>query len=283
MMTEFDLELNDGRTVHAYDSGAPSAGSSLCVLWHHGTPQTGLLPDPLLDLAERCGIRWLSYDRPGYGGSSAQPGRSVAAAAGDVQRIVDELGVDRFAVMGASGGGPHALACAAALPNRVIGVVSVAGLAPYPAGGLDWFAGMAAGGAAELHASVSGRAELQQVLETAEFDPDSFIPADYAALNDAWSSVGKAAGLATAAGTPAGMVDDDLAYVAPWGFDVAQVTAPTLLLHGESDRVVPSSHGRWLAQHCPPAELWLRPDDGHISVLSGSADAIAWLAEQAST
>ncbi len=144
--TEFDVQTSGGRTVHAYDSGPPNANTALTVLWHHGTPQTGKLLEPLLAMAEQHGVRWLSYDRPAYGGSSPRPGRDVAAAAKDVRQIADHLGIERFAVMGASGGGPHALACAALLPDRVLAVACLAGLAPWAADGLDWFAGMAAGG-----------------------------------------------------------------------------------------------------------------------------------------
>ena len=82
-------------------------------------------------------------------------------------------------------------------------------------------------------------------------------------------------------GGPGGLIDDDLAYVAPWGFDPARVLAPTLFLHGGRDRVVPSSHSEWLARHCPSAELWLCPDDGHISVLNSGAAAMEWLSEHA--
>ncbi|HMG63863.1 MAG TPA: alpha/beta fold hydrolase [Streptosporangiaceae bacterium] len=278
-VTETDLELSDGRTLHVYDTraeGATGAEGGLPVVWHHGTPNIGAPPEPLFPAAERNGIRWVSYDRPGYGGSTPRPGRDVASAAADVAAIADALGIDRFAVMGHSGGGPHALACAALLPERVLGVVSGAGLAPFGAEGLDWFAGMTPSGAAELRASVVGRAALEEQLTAGEFDPEMFTPADHAALEGAWSWLGAVAGKGLDSGI-GGMVDDDLAYVAPWGFDPAQVGAPTLLLHGGRDRIVPSSHGRWLAQHCPSAELWPRPGDGHISVLNSATDALDWL------
>jgi pimeloyl-ACP methyl ester carboxylesterase len=80
---------------------------------------------------------------------------------------------------------------------------------------------------------------------------------------------------------PGGLIDDDLAYVAPWGFDPARVVAPVLLVHGSRDRVVPSSHGEWLARRCPSAELWLSLDDGHISILHSGAASVEWLREHA--
>ena len=276
-----DLELSDGRRLHFYDTGADHADSRLAVFWHHGTPNIGAPPEPLLPAAARTGIRWVSHDRPGYGGSTPQPGRDVASAAADVASIADALGIGQFAVMGHSGGATHALACAALLPERVLGAVCVAGLAPFDADGLDWFAAMAPRGAAELRAAAGGRAALESCLASTEFDPEMFTPADHAALAGAWSWLARVAGQAIAGG-PGGMVDDDLAYVAPWGFDPGQVTAPVLLVHGGQDRIVPSLHGEWLARHIRNAELWLRPDEGHVSVLSSAAAAMDWLREHAS-
>jgi pimeloyl-ACP methyl ester carboxylesterase len=276
MVTEVDLELGDGRTLHTYDTGADGATGRLTVFWHHGTPNIGAPPVPLFPAAERLGIRWVSYDRPGYGGSNPHRGRDVASAALYVSSIADALGIDRFAVMGHSGGGPHALACGALLPERVLGVVSAAGLAPFGAEGLDWFAGMAASGVASLRAAAEGRASKERYEASGvEYDPE-FTPADQAALAGAWSWLGDVVGPAVKAG-PGGLIDDDLAYVAPWGFDPAQVIAPVLFLHGGRDRVVPSSHSEWLARRCPSAELRLSADDGHISVLNSATSAMDWL------
>jgi len=277
MIGEFDLELGDGRTLHVYDTYG--ADRRLAVFWHHGTPNIGAPPEPLFAAAEELGIRWVSYDRPGYGGSSPHPDRDVASAASYVSTVADALGIDRFALMGHSGGGSHALACGALLEERVLGVVSVAGLAPFGAEGLDWFAGMAASSAASLHAAAEGRAAKERYEASAEYDPEMFTPEDHAALSDTWSWLLEVVGPAVEAG-PGALIDDDLAYIAPWGADPARVTAPILFLHGGQDRVVPGSHGEWLARSCPTSELWLHPEDGHISVLNSGRAALAWLREQ---
>lgn len=274
MVTETDIALPDGRTLHAYDAGPREA--ALAVFWLHGTPNTGEPPEPLLGAAAERGIRWLGYDRPAYGGSSPQPGRTVSSAAADVAAVADEFGLDTFAVMGHSGGGPHALAAGALLPDRVLAVVSGSGPAPYGADGLDWFAGMGHGGAEELRSAVRGRDALAAYCESAEFDPQMFTPADWATLEGPWSWLGRVAVKAMNDG-PEGMIDDDLAYVAPWGFDPADVRQPVLIVHGEQDRMVPSAHGEWLARRCPAAELRLCPDDGHVSVFGSAAQSLDWL------
>jgi pimeloyl-ACP methyl ester carboxylesterase len=277
---ELDLQLSDGRTLHAYDTGPSTSDERLTVVWHHGTPNIGLPPEPLFPVSNRLGIRWLSYDRPRYGGSSPLPGRDVASAAADVRALADGLGIARFAIMGHSGGGPHALACAALLPDRVTSVVDISGLAPFGAEGLDWFAGMAPSGEASLRAAAQGRAAKERYEAAAPGGDDGFIPADHDAFAGDWGWFGKVVGPAIEAGS-GGLIDDDLAYVAPWGFDAAEIVAPILFLHGERDRMVPSSHSEWNARHCPSSELWLRPDDGHISVLNSGAAALEWLAAHA--
>jgi pimeloyl-ACP methyl ester carboxylesterase len=277
-VTETDLQLSDGRALHVYDTGADD-DVRLTVFWHHGTPNTGAPPAPLFPTSARLGIRWVSYDRPGYGGSTSSPGRDVASAATYVASVADALGIDRFAVMGHSGGGPHALACGALLPQRVLGVVSLAGLAPFGAEGLDWFAGMAASAAASLRAAAAGReAKERYEASGAQYDPE-FTAADRAALSGEWAWLPSVVGPAVKAG-PGGLIDDDLAYVAPWGFEPAQATPPALFLHGRRDRVAPSSHGEWLARRCPAGELRLSSDDGHISILGSAAAAMEWLRER---
>ncbi len=270
---ETDVPRPGGRTLHAYDTG----GGSLPVFWLHGTPNIGAPPVPLFALSEPLGIRWLGYDRPDYGGSTARPGRDIASAAGDVAAVADALGLDSFAVVGHSGGAPHALACAALLPDRVRAAVGISGYAPYGSEGLDWFAGMSEVGSAALHAALAGRAAKERYEAEAEADDPGFTDADIAALAGEWSWFLDVVRPAIASG-PGPLIDDDLALVSPWGFDVAAIRVPMFLLHGGEDRLAPVGHAAWLADHCPTASLRIDPAGGHISVLHSAGAALDWLA-----
>lgn len=277
MVSTRDLQLADGRVLRVHDSGdgRTTAALTYTILWHHGTPQTGALLAPLLEAATARGIRLLSYGRPSYGGSTPLPGRTVASAAADVLHILNALGIERCAALGASGGGPHALACAALLPERVSGVATLGGMAPYDAAGLDYFAGMADDSA--LWAALHGREARARHEETAEFDPQSFTERDHAMFDGPWSVLGDDVGAAMATGGGAGVIDDDVAYVTAWGFAVDAIMAPVLLVHGGEDRVIPPHHADWLLRHLPNAELWFRPHDGHISILDACPVAMDWL------
>ncbi len=276
-MRERDVALPDGRTLHAYDTGGPA--DALAVCWHHGTPNIGAPPAPLFDVAERLGLRWFSSDRPGYGGSTPLPGRTVGSAAADTEAVADALGIERFALMGHSGGSPHALACAALLADRVTATVAMSGPAPYDAEGLDFFAGMADAGVASFRAAERGRAAREAFEEQGEELDIGFTPEDEEALGGRWSWFLDVVRPAIAAG-PAAAIEDDLAAVAPWDFDPADIPGPVLVLHGDADRMVPASHGRWLSARIPGAELWLRPGDGHITVMDHAADALGWINER---
>ena len=273
-MIDLDVPTGAG-TVHGYDTG-PVGADELVVVWHHGTPNIGTPPGPLLALASSLGVRFVGFDRPGYGRSTVIPGRTVDVAASCTAAVLDALGVERFAVISHSGGGPHALACAALLGERVHAAAVISSLAPFHATGLDWYAGMGPAGEATLRAAASGRAARWRHEDVAGDGEPDFVDADREALRGEWGWFASVVGPALAAGRGP-MIDDDLAYVRPWGFAVADVDAPVLYLHGDADRVVPSGHSIWLAEHTPTAELWLSPGDGHISVLHRAADALRWL------
>jgi len=272
------VTLAESRVLHAYDAGG--SADDLPVMWLHGTPNIGAPPAPLFESAARLGLRWVSYDRPGYGGSAARPGRNFASAVADVARVAEALDVERLAVMGHSSGGPHALACGALLPERVTAVVSVSGLAPYSADDLDWFAGMAPPAAASLRAAAEGREAKERYVASAPEEDPGFVVADHEALAGDWGWFLDVVRPAIAAG-PTGLIDDDLANVAEWGFDAASVAAPVLIQHGEADRMIPIGHAEWLARRCPTAELRRYPGDGHVSVMRHAVDALEWLRARA--
>jgi pimeloyl-ACP methyl ester carboxylesterase len=277
-MIERDLPVDGGRTLHVYDT-TPREGRRLPVVWQHGTPNIGAPPEPLFAAADRLGLRWVSLDRPGYGGSTIAPGRTIASVAADVATVADALGIDQFAVAGYSGGGSYALGCAAALGSRVRAVVSLAGIAPYGVDGLDWFAGMVPSGVAALGTAAAGR-EVRAALEASGFAYDTqFTPADLAVLDGPWGWLGKVGAPALDAG-PYGQIDDDVSYTLPWGCDPGAIAAPVLLLHGTDDRIIPASHGSWLADHCPTAELRLCEGDSHVTIVTHAESGLEWLRQQ---
>jgi pimeloyl-ACP methyl ester carboxylesterase len=286
------VKTQDGRAIRFLEAGDPQ-GIPMLVL--HGTPGSRIAPRLWVEAAHPSGMRLISYDRPGYGGSTPQPGREVASAAGDVAAIARELGLERITVWGASGGGPHALACAALLPELVAGVASLASPAPYQADGLDWMAGMGQANLVEFGAALEGWAALEAFIEAEAagllgaapeelhkaFDQSfrSLIsPVDAEALSGDFLADLIQGILAGMRPSRQGWIEDDLAFVRPWGFDLEQIRVPVLLKHGEQDRFVPIAHGEWLAAHIPGVEAQLLPEEGHISlVVQRVAEVYEWL------
>jgi pimeloyl-ACP methyl ester carboxylesterase len=290
-MTELDITLRDGRTLHVYDEGDPRGAA---VVVHHGTPSSGRLHSSHIDDAGARGIRLIGYDRAGYGASSARPGRSIGDAAADVAELLDELGIDRFATWGHSGGGPHALACAALLPERCVAAATLASVGPYGVEGLDWLEGMGEANVRDFEAVLAGPEALEPVLlrdqaEMFSAGPDGLrqamltilSPIDqeaFTADEAEWIYAVMAEG---AAKRIEGFRDDNLACVAPWGFDPAGIGVPVLLLQGVQDLMVPPSHGRWLAASIPGVEAEISDAEGHITLLTGRIPEVhEWLLER---
>ncbi len=289
---EHEVRLADGRVVRVLDAGTTGG---LTVVFFHGTPTSRLVPDPWLDAIAGAGLRLLSCDRPGYGGSTPQPGRTIADTATDVAAVADQLGVGRFAVWGVGGGSPQTLACAALLPARVVAAAVVEPVAPVDARGLGWLAGMAAGNVGEFTMAMAGRDALQAALLPAA---ERLMAADPAQAGEVFGA-GLAAPDRAVLGSPQvaafllgcmreglapgveGWVDDDLALVVPWGVELSGIRVPVALWHGEQGRLVPATHARWLAGAIPGAALRLFPDEGTLSLIFGRAgEVIGWLAEQ---
>jgi pimeloyl-ACP methyl ester carboxylesterase len=290
-MSERTITTPDGRALRVYEGGDP-AGKPIVAIY--GTPSGGLIYELHDDDARAKGIRLVAFDRPGYGGSDPHPGRSIADVVPDVAVIADALGLGRFGVWGVSGGGPHALACAALLADRVAAVASLASVAPYGAEGLDWTEGMGEDNLVEFNAVLEGRDaiepfELRHRDEFAGASPEDLqqqwatllSPVDAAvATADFAAYLLRNTNAALAPGVE-GWIEDDLAFVAPWGFDVADIGIPVLLWQGEQDLFVPPSHGRWLAEHIPGAEANISPTDGHLTLFGDRVPSVHdWLLER---
>jgi pimeloyl-ACP methyl ester carboxylesterase len=266
----------DGRIL-CVESGGDSAGRP--VLVHGGTPDSRHLANPWLEDAAKRGVHLISYDRPGYGGSTPRPGRSVADCADDVRAIADAFGVVRLAVWGWSGGGPHALACAALLPDLVSAVGSLASPAPYGAPGLDYFSGMGQDNVEDIQLllkdpTAARQKSLQDRDEAMAREPDTLFEswssllssADAAALTHDFASYIVTCCKAGLAAGDQGWWDDGCAHLAPWGFSLDAIRMPVQLWHGAQDRFVPYQHGQWLAQHIPDVDAHLTESDGHLTL-----------------
>jgi pimeloyl-ACP methyl ester carboxylesterase len=278
--------LPDGRRLDLYTSG-PEDGVPLVL--HHGTPGSYHPMSELEPAAHARGLRVVSWSRPGYGGSTRQPGRRAVDVVADARAVLDGLGADRCVVAGRSGGGASALACAARL-EQAAAVVVVAGLAPFEADHLDFFDGMTEGDAADYGVAREGADAFLPRLEEqrevfARMTPEmildgmvSGMPTREQAAFTALLAEQMAESFRESVRTGLdGWVDDVIAAVLPWGFSVEEIRVPAAVWHGTDDRMVPFGHGRWLAEHVPGAEPHLVEGAGHVSIAHGEADTAAVL------
>jgi pimeloyl-ACP methyl ester carboxylesterase len=235
--------------------------------------------------AERRELRLITYDRPGYGGSTPQPGRCMADCASDVRVICAALGIDTVPMWGWSGGGPHVLACAALLPDLIPAVVSMASPAPYDAEGLDWLAGFSQAAVDEVWLTLNDRSAARALFEQEREKIVAVSPAQVALDmqagtpgDDPTLATDRAVSmqLALAPGIE-GLWDDGVAQLTPWGFDVARISVPVLLLHGVADEVAPFSHAQWLASRIPGVETRFFEGEGHSIREDHIEDVHAWL------
>jgi pimeloyl-ACP methyl ester carboxylesterase len=267
-----------GRDLEVLVDG-PDYGTVL--LFHLGTPSGAVRIPSVVSAAAKRGLSTVIYSRPGYASSTPQPGRSVADVAEDSETILDALGAERFVALGWSGGGPHALACAALLAERCVAAATIAGVAPYGAAGLDWMAGMGQENIDEFGAALKGEEAISEFLETAAAGLRAITGSEVAdALGSLVSDVDKSALTGEFAEMLAelfrrsvstgiaGWRDDDLAFARPWSFDLKSIRVPVAIWQGAQDRMVPFDHGRWLAANVAGAQSRLLDDEGHISILN---------------
>lgn len=268
--------LPDGGVVAYLDGGDPSG---FPVIGLHGTPGCRLSrwPDDAVHAA--AGVRYVTLDRPGYGRSSRQRGRTVAAATTAVLAVAEHLRLERFAVTGTSGGGPHALACAALLPDLVVRVECRSGFAPVGPGGMPrgaWVADLPDGDAmlrwvseSEIRVVRERQAQQDELVDTLGQDLSSLDPR----VAGRFREIVREQALQGVSGA----VDDTLALTRPWGFNLATIQAPVLLTHRAADQAAPPAHTRWLAARLRAAVTSYDEDDAAVGPQEDIAAAMGWL------
>jgi pimeloyl-ACP methyl ester carboxylesterase len=286
--TYSDVTTADGRRLRYEVTGAPD-GAPVFLL--HGTPGSRIGPKPRASVLYRLGVRLISYDRPGYGGSDRLPGRTVASCASDISAIARDLDISSFAVVGRSGGGPHAMAAAALLPSQVTRAAVLVSLAPNDADDIDWYAGM---NDANVREFATARSDEQKLIESLRLQADrtrrnplslldslrgQITAPDRRVVQDV--SIERLL-LETYAEAmrpgPYGWIDDTLALRRDWGFRLPDIRQRVRLWHGADDNVVPVSHTRWLAERIPRAEIEVQTGAAHFGAMEVLTDILSWLA-----
>lgn len=269
------IRTPDGRQLAYAEWGVPDGYPVISI---HGTPGCRLGRHPNPDVVRKANVRLITFDRAGYGKSDRNPGRRVVDLVPDVRALADALGFDTFAACGGSGGGPHVLAVAALLPERLTRVACIVGIAPYESLGANWTAGMDPMNVKEFGWALEGEDRLVEELtrEAAEMrqrvkDDPSTVLGDYVLPESdriilARQDVAEITREATEEqfrNGPWGWIDDDLAFMKPWGFDLATIRVPTALWWGAADVLVPPQHGECLASLLPNAVTRVMTGGGH--------------------
>lgn len=275
------VTLPDGRRLDVRVSG-PEDG--LALLFHHGTPGAAMPFRGMERAAHARGLRVVTPARPGYGSSTRKPGRTVADVVSDASAVLEALGIERCLVAGWSGGGPHALACAARLDAVAAGLVIV-GVGPGDSPDLDFLAGMGEANVTEFTAAARDEpslrafldeagAELRDVTAAGVVDSlDTLLPdVDRALLTDEFAEDLAASFREAVRVGVDGWFDDDIAFLHPWGFSLEEVRVPTSLWHGTEDLMVPVAHGRYMATRIPGVAAHVEDGGGHLSILLGAMD-----------
>lgn len=276
------LKLTDGRFLEYFDNAISSTSA---IVFHHGTPGHGHAWAQWLDLLAARGVRALSYSRAGYGISDRHEGRTVFSNNSDIRELLDSLGIQNFISIGWSGGGPHALATSAMAGNK--GAITLAGVGAYGVDDLDFLAGMGPENEEEFGEAFKGEAEISAWMEknagafknvTGEEIRESFggliSDADKEVINGSFAdelATTMRKGLAVSFD---GWIDDDIAFIQPWGFNLNEISVPVLIWQGDQDLMVPHAHSYWLEKHIPTATLNFVPGHGHVSLVVKYADQI---------
>ena len=274
------FSARDGRTLDVLVGG--DSTSDIALVCHHGTPSDSTLwvdwhQDALVNK-----LRLVSISRPGYAASDRKPGRSVSCVAKDVSDVLDALGIDTFLTIGWSGGGPHALACAALLPERCIAVSVLAGVGPHGEPDLDSLSDMGPENIEHKKIAIQGEGPLREwakVNAAAWFtiaDEDlaaalgGLVPEiDVYALNEQGQAKIWASSIRRCLQNGIdGYIDDSLVFCKYWGFKPADIQSPVTIWQGDLDLMVPFTHGQWLIKHIPNAKGMLEIGHGHISLIA---------------
>ena len=274
------FSARDGRTLDVLVGG--DSTSDIALVCHHGTPSDSTLwVDWHQDALVRK-LRLVSVTRPGYAASDRKPGRSVSCVAKDVSDVLDALGIDTFLTIGWSGGGPHALACAALLPERCIAVSVLAGVGPHGEPDLDSLSDMGPENIEHKKIAIQGEGPLREwakVNAAAWFtiaDEDlaaalgGLVPEiDVYALNEQGQAKIWASSIRRCLQNGIdGYIDDSLVFCKYWGFKPADIRSPVTIWQGDLDLMVPFTHGQWLIKHIPNAKGMLEIGHGHISLIA---------------
>lgn len=276
------LKLTDGRFLEYFDNGISSTSA---IVFHHGTPAHASLWSAWLDLAASKGIRALSYSRAGYGISDRNEGRTVFSNNGDIRELLDSFGIRDFISIGWSGGGPHALATT--MMNGSKGAITLAGVGEYGAADLNFLAGMGPENEEEFGEALKGESEISAWMdknavafkdvtdvEIREALGGLIGDADKKALDGAVADEYATATRKGLAVSFDGWIDDDIAFVQPWGFALSGISVPVLIWQGDQDLMVPHAHSYWLEKHIPTGKLHFVPGHGHISLIADYKDEI---------
>ena len=282
-MESISIAAAGGRALDVLVAGAQT-GPALVL--HHGTPSDATLWDGWDDIARARGLRLVAISRPGYATSTRRSGRRIADVVDDVETALQHFESPWFVTAGWSGGGPHALACAARLPS-CRAAATLGGVGAYGVADLDFLNGMGPENHAEFGAALQGERVLREWLaENAEAMRSvtgselaaafgGLVPqADKDVLNGGLAERMAATMRRALANGFDGWIDDDLAFIQPWGFELSTIAVPVAVWQGDLDLMVPFAHGEWLRRHLPHATPHPAPGHGHISLMVAYRDAI---------